>query len=99
MNNHTQLRKARIALNSEHRPRQLQREPRISRADERQIVEAAHRRNDTSGREELINALNTARRELEFIEARIGKIAPGDHRGYLREIKHGITGLTRALGH
>ena len=35
--------------------------------------------------------------ELEFVKARIGRVAPGDHRGFFREIEHGLAGVKRAL--
>lgn len=35
--------------------------------------------------------------ELEFVQSRIGRVAPGDHRGFFREVTHGLEGLKRAL--
>lgn len=91
-------RRATAELYREHRPRQLQGEPRISRADEEHIADAARRRNGDATRADLLASLDTVTAELAFIKERLGRIAPGDgHRGYFREIEHGLTGVRRVI--
>jgi hypothetical protein len=91
-------RRATTELHREHRPRQLQGEPRISRADEEHIADAARRRNGDATRSEVVASLETVTAELTFIKKRLGGIAPGtDHRGHFREIEHGLTGIRRAI--
>lgn len=91
------LQRATAQLTADHRPRQLQHEPRLSRADERDIVEAARDRNREATCSEVATALARMGGDLEFVKSQLGRVSPGDHRGYLRETEHGIQGLTRAL--
>jgi hypothetical protein len=91
--------RATAAVRADHEPQRLKgfAEPRLSRADERVIVGAANNRNETALRSDVAAALATIAAELEYVKARLGRVAPGDHRGYLREIDHGLKGLTHAV--
>jgi hypothetical protein len=92
-----QLEHAAAALRVEHRPRQLNHEPRLSIADERAVVEAAHRRNSQAMRADLQKALANITAEIAFIEANLARVAPGDHRDAVRFARRAIAKITRVL--
>ena len=93
------LKRAETRLRRDNEPRRLEgfTEPRLSHRDERDLADAARRRNGEATRAELLTALASMSVELEFVKARIGQVAPGDHRGFFREVTHGLEGLKRAL--
>ena len=93
------LKRAETQLRRDNEPRRLEgfTEPRLSHRDERDLADAARRRNREATSADLLAALATMAAELEFVKARIGRVAPGDHRGFFREIEHGIAGVKRAL--
>jgi hypothetical protein len=72
-------------------------EPGLSRADEDEQAQKAHRRNRTNNRAELQRALATITTELEFVERRLGQVAPGDHRDAIRFARRAIAKLNRTL--
>jgi hypothetical protein len=89
---------AQAELRSDHAPRRLLSEPRLSAADERQVVKAARRRNDADVRTDVAAAMNAIAIELEFVKSRIGKVAPGvDHRDTLRFADRAIKRLREAV--
>jgi predicted component of type VI protein secretion system len=92
-----QLEHAAAALRVEHQPRQLNHEPRVSIADERAVVEAAHRRNNQAMRADLQKALTNITTEVAYIEAYLGRVAPGDHRDAVRFAHRAIAKLNRVL--
>jgi hypothetical protein len=85
------------ALAAEHRPRELQGEPRLCIADEREIAEAARRSHTEAAQVEVAAALARMAADLELVRTRIGVAAPGDHRGYLRSARHALKGLQRVV--
>ncbi len=93
------LKRAETRLRRDNEPRRLEGfiEPRLSHRDERDLADAARRRNREATCAELLTALATMAAELEFVQSRIGRVAPGDHRGFFREVTHGLEGLKRAL--
>jgi hypothetical protein len=93
------LKRAETQLRRDNEPRRLEgfTEPRLSHRDERDLADAARRRNREATSADLLAALANMAAELEFVKARLGQVTPGDHRGYLRSIEHGIAGLQRAL--
>ena len=91
------VRRATAKLAADHRPRQLHHEPRLSRRDEQDIADVAKLRNGQATRGELLAALARIDADVEHVKATLGRVAPGDHRGYFREIEHGIAGVKRAL--
>lgn len=92
-----QLRRAEAQLRVEHQPRQLNHEPRLSIADERVVVEAAHRRNGQAMRADLQKSIANITTELAYIEANLGRVAPGDHRDAVRFARRAIAKLNRTL--
>ena len=34
---------------------------------------------------------------FEFIKSQLGRVAPGDHRGFIREVEHGLKGIARVV--
>ena len=93
------LKRATAQLNADHQPRRLAgfTEPRLSPADERAVVNTAHRRNERALRGELQKSIATMTAELEFIQANLRKVSPGDHRSHLRMTQRGINTLARLV--
>jgi len=89
-----QLQRSATEMRADHRPRQLLQEPRISRADERRLAELARDRDRRATQLALTTTLERMTQDLETVKQQIGRVVPGDHRSYLREIEHGIKGLT-----
>lgn len=88
-----QLQRSATEMRADHRPRQLQHEPRISRADERQLADLARYRDRRATQLALTTTLERMTQDLATVKQQIGRVVPGDHRSYLREIEHGIKGL------
>lgn len=95
-----QLKRATAQLHRKYDPRRLDgfTDPRLSRAEEQKVIDLAHRRNRHAARDDILASLAAITTELEYVKAKIGQVAPGDHRGHLREVEHGVMGLTKALG-
>jgi 2-keto-4-pentenoate hydratase len=98
------LKRAEAQLQRDHKPQPLRLknarpryEPGLCRADERDLTDAAKRRNGEATRADLLAALASITTELEFVRSRLGQVAPGDHRSLFREVEHGLQGLKRAL--
>jgi hypothetical protein len=72
-------------------------EARPSHADEQALAKNANAKRTQTARDELAPILANMTRELEQLRARLGHAVPGDHRGYLREIAHGLEALTRIM--
>lgn len=91
------LKRAEAQLRADHRPRQLQHEPRISRADEQDIVDRVH-----SGERRAVVAdahvrIAAIRREVEALTVTLGRAAPGNHRDTLRMIRRALATLERSV--
>lgn len=93
------LKRATAQLQRKYDPRRLAgfSDPRLSRADEQNITDLAHRRARHAARDDILVSLATITTELEYVKAKLGQVAPGDHRGYLREVEHGLEGLKRVV--
>jgi|SRR5450755_3821508 hypothetical protein len=95
-----QGRRAKAGLRADHKPRRLAGfpDPRLSPADERSVIEQAHRRNGEALRADLIKAIGTMTTEVDFLETNLGRVVAGDHRDAIRFARRAIAKLDRALG-
>jgi hypothetical protein len=89
------------ALLAEHDPRTgkfgSKYEGQLSRHDEQTMTDHVRISEERAGRAELIDLLGKMTTDLQRVQALIGRVAPSDHRGYLRSIRHGLEGLIRAI--
>jgi hypothetical protein len=93
------LRKTRIELEAEHQPQYVHRDSidRISRADEQELADTAHRDNAAEMTRLLLASIRRLEAEIEFIEMNAGRVIPGRHRDDLRMTRRGVKNLTRKL--
>ena len=72
-------------------------EPRPSRIDEGALTERARLREAQELRDQLLDAFATIERRLAFIEAKLGRVAPGDHHERARHAQRAIRALRSPL--
>jgi hypothetical protein len=90
-------RRATAAVIAHHRPRQLQREPRLSRADERTVIDRVRRQERVDAQADVRQRIAIIRRELDAIAVKIGAAAAGNHRDQIRMIRRGLDSLERSV--
>ena len=95
--NPKQIKRATAQVRADHRPRQLQHEPRPSVADERNISDLVRVGERRAAQAEVQKRIASIRQELELLNAKLGIAAPGDHRDPVRMITRALNTLERSL--